>query len=141
MPHARARAVDVLQQKLVESNAWTPYDFGDCAELVADLQGNMRNVYVLAHRQMAPFDLLPYLMARLRQPGVRDRVLQPYSEAPDHARRPLARRALTLGSTLRGAIEAMQPGGTGMDSELNTLACSLEEVPSTTASLSRRSRL
>ena len=129
MPYVYAMAADTLRRKLVESNAWTPFDWDGCAELVADLQGSMRNVYVLAYRHITPFDRLPYLMSRLRHPGVRDRVLEQYSEVPDHLHDPLTRRALALGSTLRRAIEAMQPDGTGMESELNNFVSNLEEVP------------
>ena len=71
-----------LNKGLATAAEWTEADFGGSASLLHAAKGSVRAMYDILIDKMVHYDKLPYLRARLGEPGVRGRILLQYREAP-----------------------------------------------------------
>ena len=66
---------DKLRQGFDQITSWTPDTFTSTIAFVTNVQGCVRQVYMLAMEHVRVFDRVPYLLARLNQRGVKDKAL------------------------------------------------------------------
>lgn len=103
---------------LAEIQSWSAADLNDNAELLRQAQACMRGAWLLARDKLAFLDTLPFLLGRLEQAGVRDRVLAQFDECAVNDHDPISVRFLEPGCSFRRDIEAMNPDGSNMSERL-----------------------
>lgn len=72
---AFSHATRVLEAGLVEATAWGPEDYDGDANLWRECQGAVRYTCILAKEKLGYLNKVPYLLARLDEPGLRDQCL------------------------------------------------------------------
>ena len=118
LPEAHSFALGVLHDAMTQAGAWGPEMFGGDAELVRQTQAVIRGSWLAAKEKLAFLDRLPYLLCRLNEPGVRDRVLSQWDSGAKTFGCPITEEFVGESSPLRGDVLAMQNDGTGMTSRL-----------------------
>lgn len=128
---AHTHAVQILDAGLADANDWLVARFGGDVDLWREGQGVVRFTVALAKEKIGHLDKVPYLLARLSEPGIRDRCLEQFQRAapsehhrvtrwfvdPDHAQ------------SLRQDIENMSADGSNMSPALEMAVESLKWVP------------
>lgn len=95
-----------------------------------ELQGCVRTSYHLASRKLLFLDRVPYLLARLGEPGVRERCVQEWEACEPRGRHRVTREFLQPGGPLRGYIVAMASAvGGAMHPDLEREVRSLRAIP------------
>ena len=98
LPSASAHLARELARGLAEANAWHAAEFGGYAEVLQHAQGCARAAHHLATLKTAWVDKIPYLFARLREPGVKAMCLDQWHAVP-------------MMYHHRFSVAMMQPGG------------------------------
>ena len=106
-----------LRELLEEANGWTERTWGGTTQFLHDAQGCVRATYAHGLQRIRVFDRLPYLFARLGEPGVRDRIRSQYEEVASHLHAG-ATLDIMEDPSLRADFEAMHADGTGMSAAL-----------------------
>lgn len=129
LPRAHTEGLAKLRVGLSEANAWVEATYGGGQLFLDQVQGCARKAFAIAVQKLDHLDKLPFLLARLGEPGVRGRVLYQYSEAPPERHHRLTNDFLAEGSSLRAAVDAMDSEGGGMSPELAYRVKVLGDVP------------
>ena len=77
---------------------------------------------------MAHYNKVPWLLARLDQPGVAGEFVRQYNAVGEDAHEPVTLAFLRPGSPLRSCIDRMHPDGSGLDEELRLQVHSLRDI-------------
>ena len=123
--HARAH----LRLALDEINSWEPRMVGGDIDLLRQIQAVMRGTWMLSCEKIQFLDELPYLLARLHQPGVRDECLRQWEEVSPDAQDSVSAEFLQESSPLRNDILSMGSDGSGMTERLRQAFDSIRQVP------------
>ena len=91
--------------------------------------GVVRMVVNLARTKLAFLDSIPYLFARLREDGIRDRCLEQFRQAAPGAHDKVSRYMLGANTRFLVMINRMNPDGTGMDPMLADECDSIGFIP------------
>lgn len=125
---AHAQATSELRRGLDEANSWTAATWGLGYEAWLELQGCVRAAFHLGSRKVAYLDKVPYLLARLGEPGVRGRCLEQWSACPPEAHHRVTREFLDPRGALRRWVDGMAADGT-MHPNLLREVQSLRAIP------------
>lgn len=118
-----------MRRALDTANSWTVETWGCGPDFLAQAQGCVRLVYAMGGEKFEFLSKLPYLLAQLHLPGVRDRALEQWRSAPPAAHHRVSREFLADGSPLRAQIERMNSDGSGMAPALKAEVESLRAIP------------
>ena len=111
-------ATERLTSGLAEANSWAPTHFDGNVQVWQSAQGCARSTFALGSLKVRPFGSVPYLLARLGEPGVRDAVVTQFNAAPAEAHHPVTLKVLSPSSRLRVDIDRMHADGGGMSEAL-----------------------
>ena len=129
LPEAYPHATETLRNALAEVNSWDHGRLSDDLVLFRQAQACMRGTYLLALEKLQHLDEVPYLLARLDEPGVRDRCLLQWGEGAAGTHVPVSAEFLQEGSPLRRDLLAMNADGSGMSRVLQIAHESLRQCP------------
>lgn len=129
LPEAHAFATAALRRGLDEANAWTADTWNCGTEAWLDMQAAVRAAHRLATQKISFMTKVPYLLARLGHPGVKEQCLQQWASCPPHRHHRVSREFLEEGSQLRKDIEALTPEGGNMSARLKAQVQSLAAIP------------
>jgi len=129
LPQAWDKASRALRSALGESNSWGVHDYGGNAALLVQVQGCMRAVFAFGSEYIAPLNKVPYLLARLREPGVRDEAVRQYNAVAEALHDDTTVHYLSPSRFVRAEIDAMNVDGTGMSDSLEELVQVIEQIP------------
>lgn len=118
-----------LEKGLKYANTWGPETWKCNDENWVEMVGCVRASFHLALRKVAFLDKVPYLLARLGEPGVRDRCLSQWAACPADEHHRVTREFLHPEGGLRCDVEAMSADGSGMSARLATEVESLAAIP------------
>jgi hypothetical protein len=123
--HAKA----TLEGGLTVCNAWT---LGFCdgdADLLRHGQGCVRGLVVLAFKKLDFLNCVPWLLARLDEPGVKDLAISQFeSELPCRHHR-VTHEFLNPSENLRAHVDAIDDHGCGLSVALVVEVKSLQDMP------------
>jgi len=104
-------AMSELRSAMDEANQWEQNFWGGSQEDWREMVASVRGLFLLASRKLGHLNELPYLLARLEQPGVAARVrdLWVARQAADHHR--VTRRFMTK---FAADLALIQPDGSGI---------------------------
>ena len=117
--------MDMLDKGLATAGDWTVGWFGNDVPLWQGCVGAVVFTCELGRISFKAFDEIPYLYARLRQPGIRDRCRQQFESVPWGRHDRLTQR-LNSGALLED-LNAMAPDGTGISAALDREAESMDK--------------
>ena len=103
-----------LGRGLAEANAWTEATWNLGLPFCLQAQAAVRIAYRLGHDKYAWLDDIPYILARLDEPGVAQRALQQYSMHGEGAHHRVSRAVLGEGRPLRLAVQSVLPDGSNI---------------------------
>ena len=101
-----------LERGLIEANGWSEQHFFGQAGTLADLlqlQVCVRGAVHLARMRFDYLGKLPWLIARILHPGVRERCIEQFESAPADRHHRVTLHFLLPGSPLRQAIDQLTP--------------------------------
>lgn len=117
-----------LQGGLDETRSWDLNTFTGCSsEDFQYILVSVRSSYSLAMKRFEYIGLLPWLLARLPEPGIRDRCVTQYRTYTKH--HPLTDKFLAPDGELRQHVDAMRADGTGISSLLRSWIDVVHNVP------------
>lgn len=96
------------------ASQWTALHLG-CHAFLVSVQGVVRMVAVLGKKKFEFLDTVPYLLSRLREPGIRDRCLAQFAEAPAAKHDKVSIYMLEPTSKFGRMVRALNSDGTSMD--------------------------
>lgn len=111
-------ATHELQRGLEEANAWGPKSTSSGGSFWLECQAAVRATFELGTRKIKFLDKVPYLLARLAEPGVRQRCLDQWESCDPAGHHRVTVEFLSPAGALRRHIDAMNDDGTGMAPEL-----------------------
>ena len=114
LKEAYAYACAQLADGLREANDWTADHFNCGDHELPLLQGCVRGVFHVSHVKIAFLDKIPWLLARLNEPGVSTKCLQQWQSVGRRHHHPASTYVLEQGCQLRQDVEAIDPGGGGL---------------------------
>ena len=118
-----------LRAGLDECNAWTKHTFS-CSDLDwTRLQACVRGSFHLAHARFKYLSLVPWLCARLLEPGVRDECLAQWASCSPEKHHPLTRRFCDPGSALRQDLDVLLPDCSNASERLRDEVDSVAALP------------
>ena len=128
---AYQKACQVVTAALREANAWVAADWGGLPLLVASLQGCVRGMCALSLRKIAYLDRIPYLLARLCEPGIRQRCEAQWAAVPPEGHHRVSHEFLNPAhdSGLQPLVAAINPDGANVDPRLRDEIRSVERIP------------
>lgn len=129
MKDAFAHASRELRSGLEEANSWEFSTWSLDSEEAMACQACVRATYHLASQKIRFLDRVPYLLCRLDEPGVKERCLEQWSEAPPEAHHRVTREFLSPTQALRRHVDLVQPDGSGISEELRNELLSLAAIP------------
>eukprot|EP00959_Pyramimonas_sp_CCMP1952_P260101 5438099-Pyramimonas_sp.AAC.1 len=118
-----------FRRGLQEANYWKQGRFGPHQSLLGEAQGLVRSAHALAALKIRFLNDLPYVLARLRTPGVRDVCIALYTMHPEAHHDETTLHFLRPGGPLRAAVGAMGQGGSTMSAELEFEVNALRHAP------------
>ena len=124
-PHSMAH----LRAALEEVSKWNASDAGGDAQLLRQLQACVRSTWLLAQEKFRHYDELPYLLARLHEPGIAKRCLEQWAEARPDQHDPVTVEFLGADSPLRAAVLALEDNGANMSADLRRAWETMRLVP------------
>eukprot|EP00959_Pyramimonas_sp_CCMP1952_P210179 4398161-Pyramimonas_sp.AAC.1 len=110
-------------------NDWTLQDFGGQVDLRNMCFGAVKYAQALCLRKLEFLDRVPYLFARLDEPGVAARTIQQFLSAPLEAHHPLTLEFLGPSSVLKVHVHKLAENGGEMPDILFARVQSLKDVP------------
>lgn len=140
---AYVHAAAELRSGLDAANEWTVHTWDLGAESLLDFQACVRGTYELALRKLGFLDKIPYLLARLADPGVRDRCVAQWAACAPEGHHRVSHEFLSPTGALRPLVDAMRQDGTqiapALQREIDSLGCipmddSIAESPHASAS-------
>jgi hypothetical protein len=118
-----------LKRGLDQANAWTPARWNDNVEMWRCVQASTRDAYVLAMEKIGHLDAIPYLLARIGQPGIAARCVAQFEARDVAAHHRVSVEFLGVGSPLRYDVEQVLHDGSGMSAALLREVDSLRGIP------------
>lgn len=108
-PHVQCE----LKRGIDEANTWKEGAFGSglTPEALAGLQVCVRFSYSIAFKRHDYLSTVPYLLARLLQPGIKQRCLAQYTSMQNH--HPVTDYFLSPSGPLRSDVDMLEPDGAG----------------------------
>ena len=128
LPEAFPKAMLHLEEALREIDGWDENVVGD-VPILRSGQAAMRATWLMAKEKLAHYDHIPWLLGRLDQPGVRDRCLLQFAEAPEAKHEPVSLEFLSPASALYEDVTRMHADGTGMSPKLWNAFDSIRQTP------------
>ena len=122
-------AMESLRQGLETASGWTADDFGSDLVLLQEAQGAVRWMVEDGRRRVDVFNQMPWLCARLAEPGIKDRCVALWEAHPPEAHHRVTRSFFSPESELRPLIDAMSPDCTNVDPRLQSQIDSLGACP------------
>lgn len=119
LPYIYQCATSHLDELLAEVSSWSAGRYANDVVLWQECVTAVKFTVSLARASLAEYDTIPLLFARLREPGIRDRVLAQWHEAPPHQHHRCSRRVLDPSGQLGRDIRAMSADGSGMSPALD----------------------
>jgi hypothetical protein len=111
-------AMTRLREGLVVGNSWLPAYFeGDIAIWQA-MQGSVRATVALGATKMKVFDTIPYLFGRLRQAGVKQRVLEQFNSVREDSHDEATLHVMSPSRPLRNDFDLLGDDGSNMSDAL-----------------------
>jgi hypothetical protein len=128
VPLASAYIATFLDRMLAEAQRWDIDDWLSYAVL-SEFQGAVRMVVAFGREMFLYLDRIPYLLCRLRQPGIKDTCFQQFALRPmaDHHR--LSCEFLSPSQPLYADVRRVRDDGSGFSSQLDAEVNALEEIP------------
>ena len=128
LSEAEVHMLKHLRDGLDESLSWDLHTFTGCSS--EDFQFvlvSVRSSYTLAMKRFRYISQLPWQLARLPEPGIKDRCLTEYAKYKTH--HPLTDKFLAPDGELRPHIDAIRPDGTGISSSLWSWVEVVQKIP------------
>ena len=117
-----------LQSMLAEASAWSTVSFEGASQQEVDcMQAAVRASFCLAKDRHRYLNTIPWLFARLDQPGVQSQCLQQYESCTKH--HALTEMIMKPGTALRSDFDRVQADGSGASAELQTWIDVIKRVP------------
>ena len=115
-------ASDKIKQEIAsalsECNSWRAPDFDGDVPLLVEATGCARMVVALAQEKFSWVSKVPYILARLGEPNIRDEALRQFASVPLDRHHRISVLFLEESGSLGRAVRSMSADGTGMTSEL-----------------------
>ena len=118
MQNAFEYTMGKLREGMDEVNSWVAAHVEGCTNILAEVQGTVRGIIYLAVKQVSYLDVIPYLLGRLNEPGVRDRAMQQYRSAPARLHHRESVRMLGEESEYTEDIRNIGPDGSNISERL-----------------------
>ena len=112
LQHAWRYAAAALDAGLNEANSWVGNPFGGTIPQLHDLLGCIRGSFTLAHYKLRYLSKIPWLIARILEPGVRDECLIQWNSVPVAEHQRVSVEFFGAGQ-LRRDIDMLAPDGSG----------------------------
>ena len=117
-----------LQRGLTECLEWTLDSFAGCSfEELHALKVCVRSSYALAMKRHNYLSLLPWLLARLEEPGIKERCLSQYASHTNH--HPMTDKFLSHSEPLRAHVDRIGPDGSGSSDLLKEHIMLVKNIP------------
>ena len=116
-----------LGRGLTEALTWNVDSFGCSADELQQLLVTVRSSYTLATKRFEYVGLLPWLLTRLPEAGIKQRCLTQYEAYTKH--HPITHKFLKPGELLRDHVDSVRPDGTGISSLLQSWIDMLRAIP------------
>ena len=110
--------MDLLTEMRDEANGWTHSHFNDNAPFWQECVACVLHAFSLGIDTFQVYDMIPWLFARLDEPGVRDRVKIQFRSVPSSKHDRVSLKMLDDGNEMAVHIDNMNPDGTGMHPDL-----------------------
>ena len=125
------KALEVLREGLDEAAQWPMHRFRDNQVVWQQGVAAVRQVYALGREGVAYLKTLPYVLARLEEPGIAQEAIDLYAAAPAHLHHPLSNEFLEPGhgSGLRPMVEAIDDAGGNVAPALRDAIYARKAVP------------
>ena len=94
-----------LRDGVDEAQAWTVESFKLDHQLWIQTVGAARYASDLARKKLHDLDCIPWLLARLLEPGVKEEVLRQFAEAPIESHHPVSLEFLMPGTSMRMHVD------------------------------------
>jgi len=128
--HEAGRHLEQEQEKaLALANSWATETWSCSFAELSDLQGCVRLMVALFTKKMRYLYRLPYLLARLREPGIRQQVYDQWNSVRPEEHHRVTQKWLIDGMPLRRHIDMMNPDGTNVHPELEAAIIALAAAP------------
>ena len=118
-----------LRSLLESANRWTSADFGSDELLFHQCVACVRALHRYAMLKIGFLDVIPWLLARLDQPGVAARALEQYQSAPRISHHRVSHEFLDEAGDLREHVLAITPSGENVSVKLALEIKSLRDIP------------
>ena len=121
----------VIDAALREANEWVADDWQGQVGLWQSLQGCVRGAHALSMRKIRFLCDVPYLLARLAEPGIKDRCVAQFAAVPMAHHHRVSREFLEPGhvSGLFPLVHAINPEASNIDPRLQSEITSLARIP------------
>ena len=126
---AHQYATVALRRGLDEANTWTAATWGCGLQECLEMQAAVRASFRIAEQKIAFLDRIPYLLARLGEPGVRARCLEQWGRCAADEHHRVSKEFLDPTGELRRGIDEMTDDGGGMSPKLKAEVDSLAAIP------------
>ena len=127
LPEAATYVQEALRRGLTEANSWTTETFGCDHETLLQLQACVRGSFHLAQKRHAYLFKLPWLLARLLDPGVKALCIQQYLACDNH--HPLSDMFFAADGALKPDVDAVDESGRGASAALVKAVDSIAAIP------------
>ena len=118
-----------LDMRLAEGEAWSEHEWGLGFAGLIELQGCMRGTIHLARRKFLWLDKIPYLFARLDQPGVAAQCCQQWTEVTAEQHHRVSSLFLMPGGQLRAEIDRLEHDASNISPLLQAAIDGLKGIP------------
>jgi hypothetical protein len=122
-------AIGEFNMLLAEANGWRPGVFGGAMALCAEAQACVRFVFALAMEKLAFLNMVPWLFARLDQPGVKALCIQQYNSVPESSHANITIDMMKPSGDLRADIDNIDEQGQGSSRAVLAIMDEFKEYP------------
>lgn len=128
-PEAFGFAKRHLRAGLAFANEWNEGSWGMDYAFLLTAQASIRGAFALSVEKLSFLDRLPYLLFRLRQPGIAQRALGEFDRTPEASHHRVSVLFLGASSRLRREVEAIRPDASGISPILDAELVGLSGPP------------
>ena len=127
LPDAEEYITAQLKRGLDEANGWSESRWGCSADELRELQVCVRMTYVLAWKRHSYVSRLPWLLARLFQPGIRDRCVDQWEDFQHHHM--ITQQILDPSNPLRADVDKLHDDGSNASPALRVAVAKVQNIP------------
>ena len=109
-------------------SSWTAHTFGGSVELLQESQGCIRSIVVLGRAKRRHYSRIPWLLARLEEPGIAAECTRQFNAVPEASHKSVSKQFKAAGSRLRPMVDNIAPDGTGVCEELRSAIQSMRDI-------------